>query len=189
MDSFWKGGDVKMKKIKLKDGKIIIIRRADKPDASRILEYMNTISCESDFLTFGEGEFRMSVEQEEKFIDDISKQDNAIFLIAEFEGKIIGNLSFMGGPRARIAHTGEFGVSVLKDYWSKGLGTELIKYLIDWCKSSKIIRKVNLKVRTDNVLAIHVYKKMGFEVEGRITRDSQINGIFYDALFMGLIID
>jgi RimJ/RimL family protein N-acetyltransferase len=154
-----------------------------------MIEYVNQISCESDNLTFGEGEFGISIEQEKEFLDGISKQKNGLFIIAEFEGIIIGNLNFSGGTRPRTAHTGEFGVSVLKDYWGKGLGTELVSYLIDWSKNSELIRKINLRVRTDNTSAIYVYKKLGFKEEGTITRELRVNDRFYDTLFMGLIID
>jgi len=44
-------------------------------------------------------------------------------------------------------------------------------------------------VRNDNLSAIHVYRNLGFTQEGVITRDLQINGRFYDALFMGYTID
>lgn len=50
--------------------------------------------------------------------------------IAEINEKIVGCLNFSGGPRQRIAHVGEFAVSVLKEYWGNGIGKELIKYLI-----------------------------------------------------------
>lgn len=178
-----------MKEIKLKDGNTIVIREANKSDAKNMIDYVNQISIESDNLTFGEGEFGISIEHEEQFLDGISKQKNALFIIAEFEGIIIGNLNFSGGTRPRTAHTGEFGVSVLKDYWGKGLGTELVSYLIDWSKNSELIRKINLRVRTDNTSAIYVYEKLGFKVEGTITRELRVNDRFYDTLFMGLTID
>jgi RimJ/RimL family protein N-acetyltransferase len=178
-----------MIQFELKNGKLGIIRKADKSDAEAMLEYIDKISRESDFLTFGNGEFDKTVEQEESFIDNVSKQNNALFIIAEVEGKIVGNLNFSGGARPRIAHTGEFGVSVLKEYWGQGIGTELIKYLIEWCKQSGIIRKINLRVRSDNYSAIKVYKKLGFTEEGTITREFLINSKFYDSVSMGLIID
>ena len=182
-------GDHQMKKLILKNGDSVVIREASSSDANEILEYVDTISSESDFLTFGQGEFIMSVEQEEEFLDNTSRQSNGIYIVAEIGSKIIGTSSFSGGARPRISHTGEFGVSVLKEYWGNGIGTELIKYLIEWSKQSGIIRKMNLIVRNDNLSAIHVYKKLGFIEEGVITRDLQINGRFYDALFMGYTID
>lgn len=165
------------------------IRIVKKSDSKELVEYTNKVSGESNFLTFGEGEFNTTIEEEDSFIDSILKQGNALFIIAEVEGKIVGTLNFGGGRRLRTAHAGEFGVSVLKEYWGQGIGTELIKYLIDWCKKSGVIRKVNLRVRSDNNSAIHVYKKLGFNDEGVITRDFLINDKFYDSIFMGLIID
>ncbi|SHH20388.1 hypothetical protein SAMN02745135_00042 [Caloranaerobacter azorensis DSM 13643] len=40
--------------------------------------------------------------------------DNKLFLIAEIEGEIVGNLSFKGSNRRRLKHAGEFGISVKK---------------------------------------------------------------------------
>jgi RimJ/RimL family protein N-acetyltransferase len=188
-DSKLSKGDFVMNPFKLKNGESAIIRNASSSDAKKLLEYVNTICCESDFLTFGQGEFIMSVEQEESFLDHVSKQNNALYILAEIDGTIIGSLNFSGGPRPRTAHTGEFGISVLKKYWGNGIGTALINYLIEWCRQTGIIRKINLIARSDNLSAIHLYRKLGFVEEGVLTRNMQINGKFYDGLYMGYTID
>lgn len=167
----------------------VIIREANKLDAKALIEYLNIIGGESDFLTFGIGQFQRSVEQQEDFIENVLKKGNALFIIAEVNGKVVGNLNFSGGTRQRTAHVGEFGVSVLKGYWGNGIGEELIKYLISWSKSSGIIRKINLRVRTDNTRGINLYKKLGFLEEGIAKRDFLINDEFYDSLLMGLLIN
>jgi RimJ/RimL family protein N-acetyltransferase len=177
-----------MKEIYIKDKKVII-RRANKLDSKALIDYLNIIGGESDFLTFGKGEFGGSVYEEEIFIENTLKKENALFIVAEIQGKIVGNLNFSGGMRERTAHVGEFGVSVLKEYWENGIGEELIKYLINWSKDSGIIRKINLRVRTDNTPGIKLYKKLGFLEEGIVKRDFLINGKFYDSLLMGLLID
>lgn len=178
-----------MEELRLRNGDTVIIREAKKDDAKVLIEYVNTISGESDFMTFGPGEFGMTIEQEESFLDNVSRQKNAIYLIVEAGEKIIGSLNFSGGARQRMAHTGEFGVSVLKEYWGNGIGTELIKYLIKWSRESGVIRKINLRVRTDNVSAIRLYKKLGFAEEGIKTREFHIKGKFYDSMLMGLAVD
>lgn len=171
------------------NGEKLIIRRSKPSDAEALINYINTVAGESDFLSFGIGEFDMNAQQEEVFIENILKKDNAISVVAELGDKIVANLNFSGGSRKRLAHVGEFGISVLKEYWGYGIGEELIKYLIDWSKSSCIIRKINLKTRTDNFKAIKLYKKLGFEEEGMLKRDILINGTFYDTLCMGMMID
>jgi RimJ/RimL family protein N-acetyltransferase len=175
-----------MKEMYINSKKSIVIRKAVKSDSKVLIEYLNIIGGESDFLTFGTGEFGRSIEQEEEFIESALKRENALFIIAEVDGKIVGNLNFSGGVRQRIAHVGEFGVSVLKEYWGNGIGEELIKYLINWSNTVGIIRKINLRVRTDNTRAISLYKKLGFLEEGILKRDFFINGEFYDSLLMGL---
>ena len=165
------------------------IRKASSSDAASLIEYLNIIGSESDFLTFGKGEFGRSIEDEEKFIESALKKENALFLIAEINGKVVGNLNFSGGTRKRTAHAGEFGVSVLKDYWGKGIGGELISYLIGWSRGAGLVRKINLKVRTDNERGISLYRKLGFSEEGTLKRDFLIDGKFYDSLLMGLLID
>lgn len=178
-----------MKNIKLKDGREVVLREAAKADAAAMLKYIDTISRESDNLTFGEGEFILSVEEEENIIEGRRNTDNALFLIAEVNGEIVGNLSFSAGSRRRVKHTGEFGVSVRKDYWGLGLGRALIEYMLDWAKASGIVRKINLRVRTDNENAIKLYKSLGFAMEGRISREFMINNEFFDSYQMGLELD
>lgn len=179
----------KMEHFKLRNGDAAVIREARRSDAKALVEYVNKVGGESDFLTFGSGEFGISIEQEEDFLEKAAKQDNSICLIVEAGGRIVGNLNFLGGARPRTAHTGEFGISVLKDYWGNGIGTELIRYLIKWCKGTGIIRKINLYVRTDNVSAINVYKKLGFIEAGVITREFKIGDKLYDSMSMGFHID
>jgi len=178
-----------MKQLTLKNNDTVIIRQAGKTDAKEIIELLNRICGESDFLTFGPGEFTMTIEQEENFLENILKQSNALFLAAEDNGKLIGTLTFSGGSRPRIAHTGEMSLCVLKEYWGNGVGTALIEYLIEWCRQTGIIKKINLRVRTDNASAIHVYRKLGFIESGMITRETQVGGVFYDNLLMGYTID
>lgn len=55
--------------------------------------------------------------------------------------------------------------------------------------ATRIIRKINLRVRSDNHSAISLYKKSGFVSEGTITREFFINGKFFDAIHMGLEIE
>jgi RimJ/RimL family protein N-acetyltransferase len=183
------GGCIKMETVNLKDGRKIIIREASKTDAASMLSYIDIICKETDNLTFGEGEFELTIEEEENVIESKSKADNALFLVAEINGEIVGNLSFSAGMRKRLRHVGEFGVSVRGDHWGLGIGRALIEYLIDWAGTTGIVRKINLRVRIDNDNAIKLYKSLGFEMEGRLSRDFMIDNEFFDSYQMGLKLD
>ncbi len=178
-----------MKIITLKNGRELIIRRAQIEDTEKILEYLQKIASESNFLTFGEGELNIAIDDQRAFIEDCLDVENKLFLVGEIGGEIVANLNFNGVPRPRIKHVGEFGVTVFKDYWGLGIGREMIIYLILWAKRNRIIKKINLRVREDNKRGIKLYESLGFYKEGFRTREFYIGGKYYGALYMGLEID
>lgn len=167
----------------------LLIRNAEVEDASAIIQLLNTIGGESDNLTYGDNELGITPKQEKEFIERHNQSNNHLFIVAVYKDKIIGILNFSGGNRARIAHCGMFGMSVLKDYWGIGVGTSLVDYMLDWAKESEVVTKIELQVKVDNTRAIELYKKMGFSVEGRLKRSIKINDVYYDTLYMGKIIE
>ena len=177
-----------MKNIQLKDGKAAILRKATKEDAEQLIKYMDTIATESDFLTFEEGELKLTVKKQQAIIEN-NRMESKLFIIAIVEDKIVGNLSFSAGHRIRSKHAGEFGITVLKEYWNNGIASEMIEFMIEWAKLNKVTRKINLRVRKDNSRAIHLYSKFGFKCEGILTRNFYIKEVFYDSMEMGLLVD
>ena len=176
-------------RLKLKSGEELEIREAVPEDAASVLRYTDYISGESDNLTFGPGEFGITLAQEEEYLRAQTKLSNSIYLLGLLNGEVVASLSFAGGARPRIKHAGEFGMSVLKAHWNKGIGTTMLAAFLDWCRGTKEIRKVNLRVRVDNHAAIHLYKKAGFTTEGRKSREFQIGDGFIDSFLLGLELD
>ncbi|WP_077591470.1 GNAT family N-acetyltransferase [Planococcus lenghuensis] len=160
-------------KLNTREGEVIL-RRATGEDACPFIIYMNKIASETNYLTFGEGEYKAEVENQKKMIISSLESENQLFLLAINKGEIVGHLIFRGGTRARTRHSGEIGMAVISEFWGLGIGSELIRYLFRWIKQNEIIRKVNLRVRADNTLAIKLYRQMGFQIEGIIEKDLYI---------------
>ncbi|HET9918424.1 MAG TPA: GNAT family protein [Ktedonobacteraceae bacterium] len=175
--------------IMLKNNLQLTLRRAEPDDAARLLAYLNQIAGESENVTFGPGEFELSVEEERAILQQVAESPTGLYLIAEVAGEIAGTLTFSTGKRSRLRHFGEFGTSVLRKYWNLGVGSHMLAYLIDWARQTGTIRKINLRVRVDNHPAIHLYEKYGFVHEGRITREFYLHGQFVDVYVMGLQLD
>jgi len=173
----------------LKNGLQFTLRHAEPSDAEQILAYFEQIATESENITFGPGEFGMSVEEERVFLQKAVESPTSLYILAEIAGEIAGILTFSTGKRPRVQHAGEFGISVLRKYWGLGLANRMLAYLIDWARQNGTIRKINLRVRVDNLAAIHLYEKYGFVQEGRLTRDFYLHGEFVDVYMMGLQID
>ncbi len=175
--------------ITLKNNLHLTLWYAEPDDAERILAYIHQMASESENVTFGPGEFELSVEEERMFLQKFAESPNNLYILAEIGDEIVGTLSFNAGKRLRVQHTGEFGISVLRKYWNAGIGACMLAYLINWARQTGTIRKINLRVRVDNLPAIHLYEKYGFIQEGRQTREFYLHGQFIDAYMMGLQLD
>lgn len=171
----------------LKDSRELVIRKATEEDAEKVLEYLNIIGGETDFLSFGVEGLNITLEEERNYFKNLTAKN--FFLIAEIEEKIVGNCSISTNEkRIRLKHFGELGIVVLKECWNLGIGNKLIETALLLGKNGGL-KKVNLETRSDNKKAIVLYKKLGFKEEGTIKRGILIDEKFYDLLVMGIEID
>mgnify|MGYP003306312009 CR=1 FL=1 len=136
----------------------ISIEKAVPSDAALILEYLKQVGGETDNLTFGAEGLPFSVESEAEFISGMEKSCDDIMLVAKDGSKIIGNASLTRLPR-RMKHRGDFAVSVAKEYWNKGVGSQLLHEVINFAKENSF-EIIDLQVRSDNLSAIHLYENL-----------------------------
>lgn len=173
-------------KLKSKFGVDVLIRSAVKQDATAILELSEGVIGEEIYQLTSASEFKMTIDAQEKWIESHLSKPNHIILVAEMNSKIIGLLDFSNGHRQRIAHTGEFGMSVEKSVRDQGVGSLLLRVLIDWATKNTTIEKIGLNVHSNNERAIALYKKMGFEIEGVRKHDLKYGeGRYIDTTVMG----
>ena len=74
-------------------------------------------------------------------------------------------------------------IAVKPDYRRMGLGTHLMRFFIDFCRT-EMVESLTLDVRPSNSSAIEMYRKMGFRKKGLRPRYYADNG--EDAFIMGL---
>ncbi|UUV17995.1 GNAT family N-acetyltransferase [Fusobacteria bacterium ZRK30] len=175
-----------MKKYNLKNKKNYLIREITPEDAKNFITYRTTLADETTYMRASRSELNLNLEDQDRSIENFINYDNQYSIVAELDEIIIGNLQFRGGNRQRTKHAGEFGISVLKDYWGNRIGYNLLSHLIEWVKDNKAIKKINLEVREDNKSAIALYKKLGFELEGTIRKNFFADGKYYDSHVMGM---
>jgi RimJ/RimL family protein N-acetyltransferase len=174
------------RKYELKNGRVVLIREAVVQDARSVLDYVEAISGESDFLTFGPGEFDLTEAAEEDLLRKYRESDNQLYLLGLIDDTIVASLTFSAGHRPRLRHSGEFGMSVRKQYWGLGIGSLMLNALIEWARATQIVKKINLRVRTDNQRAILLYNRKGFVIEGTIRKEIFLDGRYFDNHWMGM---
>lgn len=171
----------------LSDGKQLFISKAAPDEAHELIDFLNSVGGESNFLTFGKGEFPLSVKEEQEFISTCIEHDQCLMLVGKIDKKIVSQLYLDRSPNPRLSHIGDIGISVKKEYWGNGIATHMMSAAISWAKQHAIT-KLQLQVRTDHVTAIQLYKKLGFHIEGTLKQAIKINQVEYDNYLMGTIL-
>lgn len=103
-------------------------------------------------------------------------------LVAVAAGLLVGEIhvdpSWMG--------YGEIGMMVAADWRGRGVGTALVAAAIEWARDYGL-HKLALSVFPHNHAAIALYRRFGFEEEGRLRRHvRRANGQLWDLIEMGL---
>ena len=109
-------------------------------------------------------------------------------MVAVSDGQVVGWCDIRRGARHAQAHCGMLGMGIIPGYRDKGLGKRLITAALDAARVAGLHR-IELTAHSDNLRAIALYEKVGFEHEG-IARDAvRIDGRYIDSVRMALIFD
>jgi ribosomal protein S18 acetylase RimI-like enzyme len=165
----------------------IEVREVHEGDAPAFLDLLTRIDAETDFMLLEAGERRTTVGEQRERITGFLSTDNQTILVAESNGQLVGYLVAIGGEPKRIRHRAYVVIGVLQAFTSQQIGTRLFTELEAWARHHGITR-LELTVRTDNERGTGLYKKMGFEIEGRKKRSLQVNGAYVDEYCMAKIV-
>lgn len=169
------------------DGTKFLLRSPWPTDSAAMLEYLKTVAAETEFMLRYPEEVTMTVEEEEAFLARKMHAPGDLFLAVFQDGKIIGNASL--GPISGIQkarHRAVFGIAVIKEFWHKGLGRELMSNLISFARDYGY-EQVELEAASCNTKAVNLYKKMGFEIYGERPNAFKLkDGSYYHEYLMVL---
>ena len=123
-------------------------------------------------------------QREERFAQ-LSDDDH--FYVAVRHGEVVGMADLHAHGRPRRRHAGEIGVAVSPAHSRQGIGSALIRTLVELADNWLDLRRLELTVYADNAAAVRLYEKHGFEVEGRLREYAFTDGAYLDALYMARV--
>jgi ribosomal protein S18 acetylase RimI-like enzyme len=182
-----KGGKV-YKESRAANGKRIGLRSLRWEDLDSILEFAEKLFAEWESNPeFGVPLIKKpTLETEARWLaDNLVKMElgRQIFIVAEVDGKLAGTAQVDRPENKIFHHYGRFGIAVAKEYRGIGLGSVLIKTILDECRKDGF-KMIDLLVFANNSRAIHLYEKFGFKEVGKTPNKIYRDGKFIDDILM-----
>ncbi|MBX5465019.1 MAG: GNAT family N-acetyltransferase [Clostridia bacterium] len=103
--------------------------------------------------------------------------------VAELDGRVVGSIGLtLGAGRRR--HSGVIGMAVHDDFQGRGVGTALMAACVDLADRWLALERLELEVFPDNEPALRLYRRFGFQEEGRLRATVLRDGRRVDLLAM-----
>lgn len=120
------------------------------------------------------------------WIDAVKKNENIFAWAVFLKGAHVGNVAF--DQIDKKAQTARMSVYIGEpDARSKGVGTTAMYRALEQAFYKEHLFKVWLSVHVENIAAIKVYTKIGFQLEGTLRAAFVLCDRRVDALYMGLL--
>ena len=126
-----------------------------------------------------------SVERWRKRLEQQVEQKDGLHLLAIDQGQVIASAGVHAAAESvRARHVASLGICIARERHGQGIGSELMKRLLDWCDNWAGYLRVELNVYTDNERAIALYRRFGFLTEGTHRAHVLRDGVFVDSFSM-----
>lgn len=125
-----------------------------------------------------------TLEDLQAYLTVVDKQDILFWAIVhQNDNKHIGNIKI--DPVHPRDKRGEYGILMGNtEYWGKGYAKEASEAVIHYCFDELHLRKITLGVVENNITAVQLYYKIGFETEGIFRSHSRYNNDWCNVLRM-----
>ncbi|ENM5727827.1 GNAT family N-acetyltransferase [Vibrio mimicus] len=105
-------------------------------------------------------------------------------LVVELEGKVVGHVTLFLTSKVRDKHCAAIAIAVHPNSHGKGVGRFLMKEALNQADNWLNLVRVELEVHSDNLSAISLYEKVGFETEGIKRLSTFKSGRYINMLLM-----
>jgi RimJ/RimL family protein N-acetyltransferase len=164
-----------------------MIRPIEPRDARAILALFRTLDSETKFMLFEPDERTTSEAEQRERISAILGGTKQLLLVADEHEQLVGFLGATRGAARRNLHSASFVMGVRASHAGRGIGSGLLDELEAWARRSAIHR-LELTVVAENERAQRLYRKHGFELEGRKRHALRVDGTWVDELAMGKLL-
>lgn len=166
------------------------VRPATAADAEGFLSLWDALDTETEFMLFEPNERQASLESQTERLANAAQSKYVHILVGEDKesNQIAGFCAGRRSKTIRDQHTLEVVIGIRQNNTNKKLGQKLMTSLEQWARGIGITR-MELSVMVNNTLAIALYKKQGFVVEGTKRQSVLLESGYVDEYSMAKLIE
>lgn len=156
----WKGVEMELRIMNLETDRILL-RSWQEADAEALYKY----ASDPDVGPRAGWEPHKSVEESREIIRELFSKDFMWAVVLKETNEIIGCVGYLPHDMSNIKiseNDGEVGYWIAKPYWNKGICTEALQLVIDYCFNVKGFDTLWGDFFIDNPASGHVMEKCGF---------------------------
>ena len=112
-------------------------------------------------------------------------EQGLVLSIETLEGQLVGSIA-LNWVHERDGRF-HFSMRIGREYRRMGYGEEALRIALRYAFYEQRMQKCEVACLEPNTAAIALYKKVGFQEEGRQRRHAYTNGRFYDWILLGLL--
>ena len=158
------------------------VRRDDLEDAAGLAHILNSVIAEGCYTALSG---HWTPEAELAFLQGLGPRSE--IFVAEVTRRIAGFqvLEPFVTYTSTMDHVCHLGTYVLAGHRGQGIGKRLAKVTLDFARANGYEKSV-VYVLAHNEGGLAYYHSLGFEQRGTLTRQTKIDGVYYDEVFMEL---
>lgn len=162
---------------------MIDVRPANSDDVPAMVDLHERVAGEGVWIA---SEAPVDRDRFARLFSESIDSDDRLSLVALDGERLIGNLGLNPASPGVVY----LGMSIDGDYRGQGVGTAMLLAAIEWARAQDGVHKIELDVWPHNAAGIALYRKVGFEIEGRRRRHfRRRNGELWDTILMALVLD
>ncbi len=177
--------------VKDKNGKVlqVLFRFPKMNDAKEAARFINKARDEALFLGMREHE---NLKSERKFLFEQIKnmrQRKGLFLFVIIDAKIVGDATILPHPFDATPAVGEFGIILLEQFTELGIGSKLVRKMIELAKKKTRFKIIQSAYFAPNKRSKRLHVKFGFKRYGRLPKGCKLkDGKYCDHMFVYKVI-
>lgn len=166
-------------------GQLVRLRAFEPGDAETLFRHLQDTEIARRDASIQWPRSLAAIRQQLESPKEAQSPDDITLAITTLDDQLVGDISVQSTDR----RNGTFSIGIglgERAAWGKGYAKEAMLLVLRAMFHERRFQKCNIAVYAFNARALGLYRRLGFQEEGRIRRNYFTNGVYHDEILLGM---